>query len=197
MRSIDEPLPLTFEVRPGRVVVRQGEAYPGAWIVRSGRLAMETVDPDGHRLAIDLLGRGDLVGGPPGWVAEASVAAVIQTWLAPAGPAALRDGLARRAHRTASLASALAWDRVVDRVAARLDDLADRFGRPVPGGRCIRFRLTQEDLAGLIGSSRETVNRALSELGREGRVSGGGREPFVIRARDEGRGPTAVRAAGR
>jgi CRP-like cAMP-binding protein len=181
VRSIDEPLPLTFEIRPGRVVVEQGDAYPGAWIVRSGRLLMEAVDADGRRLAIDVLGRGDLVGGPPGWIAEATVRAWTEAWLAAAGPSALRDGLTRRAHRTASLAFALAWDPVPERVAARLHDLADRFGRPVPGGRSLRFPLTQEDLACLTGSNRETVNRALARLRRQGSVSGGGRRPFVVR----------------
>ena len=160
----------------------QGEVYPGAWVVRSGRLLMESVDPEGRRLAIDVLGRGDLVGGPPGWSSEATVRALTEAWLAPAGPAALRDGLARRAHRVASLASTLAWDPVAERITVRLDDLADRFGRPVPGGRCIRFPLTQDDLAGLTGSSRETVNRALARLRRQGRVAGGGDAPFVIRA---------------
>jgi CRP/FNR family transcriptional regulator, cyclic AMP receptor protein len=172
VRSADEPLPLTFEIRPGRDVVRQGEPYPGAWVVRSGRLLMHVVDPDGRRLALDVLGRGDLVGGPPGLIADASVRAMIQTWLAPAGPAALRDGLARRAHRTSALACALAWDQVAERVAGRLDDLAERFGRPVPGGRCVRLALTQDDIADLAGSTRESVNRALAELARRGRVTG-------------------------
>jgi CRP/FNR family cyclic AMP-dependent transcriptional regulator len=172
VRSADEPLPLTFEVRPGRVVVRQGEPYPGAWVIRSGRLLMDVVDPEGRRLALDVLGRGDLVGGPPGWIAEASVRAMVETWLAPAGPAALRDGLARRAHRSSALACALAWDRVAERVAGRLDDLAERFGRPVPGGRCLRLALTQDDIADLAGSTRESVNRALAELARRGRVTG-------------------------
>jgi CRP/FNR family cyclic AMP-dependent transcriptional regulator len=180
VRSFDEPLPLTFEVRPGRVIVRQGEPYPGAWIVRSGRLRMDVVDTDGRRLTIDLLARGDLVGGPPGWVAEASVTAEIPTWLAPAGPAALRDGLARRAHRVTSLACELAWGRVQDRVLARLQDLADRFGRPVPGGRWVRIPLTQEDIAALTGSTRETVNRVIGRIGERGLIGGGG-DAFVLR----------------
>jgi CRP-like cAMP-binding protein len=59
---------------------------------------------------------------------------------------------------------------VTERVAGRLDDLAERFGRPVAGGRGISLALTQDDLADLAGSTRESVNRALAELARLGRV---------------------------
>jgi CRP-like cAMP-binding protein len=58
----------------------------------------------------------------------------------------------------------------VDRLAARLEDLAVRFERPVPGGRCLELPLTQEHLAGLTGATRESVNRALGELAATGRV---------------------------
>jgi CRP-like cAMP-binding protein len=163
---------------------------------------MEAVDREGRRLALDILGRGDLVGGPPGWIAEASVRALTETSLAPAGPAALRDGLARRAHRTTTLACALAWDRVADRVSGRFDDLADRFGRPVPGGRCVRLDLTQDDVADLAGTTRESVNRALAELADHGRITGR-REGYVVwrapvgpEAAEGGRPPATPRPGG-
>jgi CRP/FNR family cyclic AMP-dependent transcriptional regulator len=166
----DDSLPLMFDVHPGREVIHQGEPYPDAWMVRSGALLMEVVDTEGHRLALDLLGPGDLVGGPTTWTADASVRALVTSGLFPAGPIALRDGLARRARRAAWLACSVAWDRIADRVAIRLEDLASRFGRPVPGGRCLELPLTQEHLAGLTGATRESVNRALAELGASGRV---------------------------
>jgi len=68
----------------------------------------------------------------------------------------------------------------VDRLAARLDDLAARFGRPVPGGRCLELPLTQEHLAGLTGATRESVNRALGELAAAGRVERA-RGRYVVR----------------
>ena len=170
MNTTDDTLPLMFDVHPGREVIHQGEPYPDAWMVRSGALLMEVVDTDGHRLALDLLGPGDLVGGPSTWTAEASVRALVTSGLFAAGPVAFRDGMARRARRAAWLACSVAWDRIADRVAIRLEDLAARFGRPVPGGRCLELPLTQEHLAGLTGATRESVNRALAELATSGRV---------------------------
>jgi CRP-like cAMP-binding protein len=170
MRVAGDPLPLILDVLPGRVVIHQGEPYPDAWMVRYGALLMELVDAEGHRLALDVLGPGDLVGGPPSWTADASVRALITSGLFAAGPVALRDGLARRACRAAWLACSVAWDRIPDRLAARLEDLALRFGRPIPGGRCLELPLTQEHLAGLTGATRESVNRALAELVADGRL---------------------------
>jgi CRP/FNR family cyclic AMP-dependent transcriptional regulator len=180
VRTADDPLPLLFDVHPGREIVHQGEAFPDAWVVRSGALLAEIVDEDGHRLVLDVLGPGDLVGGPPTATAEDSVRALVTSGLIAAGPIAVRDGLLRRARRATWLACAIAWDRIGDRVLARLEDLAARFGRPVPGGRRIDLPLTQEHLAALTGSTRESVNRALAELAAAGRVErSGGR--YVVR----------------
>ena len=180
MSVADDPLPLMFDVHPGREVIFQGEPYPDAWVIRYGALLMEVVDADGHRLALDLLGPGDLVGGPPGWTADASVRAVVTSGLFGAGPTSLRDGLARRARRASWLACSVAWDRIADRLGTRLDDLAVRFGRPVPGGRILELPLTQEHLAGLTGATRESVNRALADLAAAGRVQRS-RGRYVVR----------------
>ena len=151
MSVAGDPLPLLFDVHPGREIVRQGEPYPDAWVIRRGALLMETIDVEGHRLVLDVLGPGDLVGGPAGWTADASIRALVTSGLFAAGPVALRDGLARRASQD-----------------ARLDDLAERFGRAAPGGRRLELPLTQEHLAGLTGATRESVNRALGELAGRG-----------------------------
>lgn len=170
MGTVSEPLPLILDVHAGREIVRQGEPYPDAWVVRSGALLMEMIDVEGHRLALDVLGPGDLVGGPASWTSDASVRALLPSGLSVAGPIALRDGLARRARRASWLACSVAWDRIADRLAERMDDLAARFGRAVPGGCRLDLPLTQEHLAGLTGSTRESVNRALAELSAAGRV---------------------------
>jgi CRP/FNR family cyclic AMP-dependent transcriptional regulator len=165
-----DPLPLHLDVHPGREIIRQGEPYPDAWVIRRGALLMETIDVEGHRLVLDLLGSGDLVGGPDGWTSDASFRALVTSGLFAAGPVALREGLARRARRASWLACSIAWERIADRLLARLDDLAERFGRAVPGGRRLDLPLTQEHLAGLTGATRESVNRALGELTATGRI---------------------------
>ena len=51
------------------------------------------------------------------------------------------------------------------RVFARL---AEEHGKPVPGGTLLDIRLTQNDRASLIGSTRETVSLKLGQLVRAG-----------------------------
>jgi CRP/FNR family cyclic AMP-dependent transcriptional regulator len=169
--TASEPLPLMFDVHPGRTVILQGEPYPDAWVVRSGAFVVETVDAEGRRLALDVLGPGDLVGGPPSWIADASVRALVPGALFAAGPVAVRDGMAARAQRAVRLATSIAWDRLPDRLVDRLDDLATRFGRPVPGGRRVDLPLTHEQLGALTGAARESVSRALGDLAASGRVT--------------------------
>ena len=94
---------------------------------------METIDLEGHRLVLDVLGPGDLVGGPTGWTADASIRALVTSGVFAAGPVALRDGLARRARRASWLACSIAWDRISDRLLARLDDPRSDSANPSPG----------------------------------------------------------------
>jgi CRP-like cAMP-binding protein len=60
---------------------------------------------------------------------------------------------------------------VYGRVARVLIDLASRDGETSDEGVIIRERPTQQDLASMIGTSRETVSRVLSEFQRRGFLS--------------------------
>jgi CRP-like cAMP-binding protein len=52
----------------------------------------------------------------------------------------------------------------IGRVAARLVELSERYGKPTPEGVRIDLPITQEELASWVGSSREGVNKALNTL---------------------------------
>jgi CRP/FNR family transcriptional regulator len=56
--------------------------------------------------------------------------------------------------------------------------LAFKFGEDVPEGRRIGMRLTQSDLAQLIGSTRETTSTVFNEFRRDGRVDTDGQ--FIV-----------------
>jgi CRP/FNR family cyclic AMP-dependent transcriptional regulator len=54
--------------------------------------------------------------------------------------------------------------QTLGRVARRLVELAERFGEPCEGGVRISLRISQEELAGWAGASREATSKALHDL---------------------------------
>jgi CRP/FNR family cyclic AMP-dependent transcriptional regulator len=175
-----EPLPL-MPLRAGQTLVRQGERSPKLWRVRTGMLTAAAVGHDGRELTLDVLGPGDPVGEPAGELSALTVRAMRPSRLVPVAARDVEALLAARARRREALACDLAWLDVAERVARRLDDLAARFGRPVPGGTLIPFPLTQEALASLAGTSRESANRAIRRLVAFGTIAVVGRGRYVVR----------------
>jgi CRP/FNR family cyclic AMP-dependent transcriptional regulator len=76
--------------------------------------------------------------------------------------------LARRLRRTDDSLSDMIFTDVSGRLAKQLLQLAQRFGVQEDGIMRVTHDLTQEELAHLVGSSRETVNKALSDFSHRG-----------------------------
>ena len=72
--------------------------------------------------------------------------------------------LARRLRRTNNLLADLIFTDVPGRVAKALLQLAQRFGSQEAGLLRVTHDLTQEEIAQLVGASRETVNKALADF---------------------------------
>ena len=66
------------------------------------------------------------------------------------------------------------------RVAKALLDLADRFGSTTEDGVHVPHDLTQEELAQLVGASRETVNKSLAEFVSRGWIRLEGRAVTLL-----------------
>jgi CRP/FNR family transcriptional regulator len=80
----------------------------------------------------------------------------------------LLAALARRLRRTNEAMADLVFSDVPGRVAKALLDLASKFGEDSPEGLLVHHELTQEELAQLVGASRETVNKALADFSQRG-----------------------------
>jgi CRP/FNR family transcriptional regulator len=106
----------------------------------------------------------------------------LRPWLAgrPELCVQLLQALAQRLRRTNEAMADLVFSDVPGRVAKTLLDLADRFGTPVPEGLRVTHDLTQEELAQLVGASRETVNKALSEFASRGWIRLDGRAVLLM-----------------
>lgn len=89
--------------------------------------------------------------------------------------------LSRRLRRADEIIGNLATLDVYGRVAHIMHDLAKKDGEEVEEGILIRERPTQQDIASMIGTSRETVSRVLSEFQKRGFVEMRGREILLSR----------------
>ncbi len=65
----------------------------------------------------------------------------------------------------------LARLEVENRIARQLMSFAQRYGQPKPDGTHIPIRLTQSDIASLIGASREHINKVIVSYKERGYLS--------------------------
>jgi CRP-like cAMP-binding protein len=65
------------------------------------------------------------------------------------------------------------------RVATRLVELAERYGEPTNGGVRVALPLSQDELAGWTGASREAVSKALRSLRDRGLIETGRRRVII------------------
>lgn len=181
---------LTDGLRPtkvagGHVFFEQGDQGDGLFVIFEGKVKVSQSWPDGREHLVDLRGPtesfGEMSAFDPGpriatatAMDDAAVMAIeggrLRTWLVGRPEAAQRllRLLARRLRRTDQFISELTLTDVPGRLANELLRLAQRFGVQDEGMTRVAQGLTQEDLAQLIGSSRETVNKTLSDFTRRG-----------------------------
>ena len=166
------------DLRRGDVVFAESAAPEHLYVVEDGRIAIASRSDDGRESVFALMERGDLFGEMGlldglGRSAEARAlepSQIIEIPYAPVRtafeeqPALLWGVVALLAGRLRSMDSQLADSVFLDvtgRTAKRLLDLAsdaDEFQLPI----------TQEELAGMVGASRERVNKAIASFVRLG-----------------------------
>ena len=87
--------------------------------------------------------------------------------------------MAQRLRRTNEAVGDLVFSDVPGRVAKALIDLGERFGKSTDEGLLVNHDLTQEELAQLVGASRETVNKALADFAGRGWLRLDGRSVVI------------------
>ena len=172
-------------VHRGEVLFAEGDVGDRLFVVVEGKVKISRQFADGRENMLAVLGPGEMFGelslfdpGPRTASATALTDAVLvelphdalRPWLSgrPEVASALLRALARRLRRTNDAMADLVFSDVPGRVAKALLDLADRFGRTADDGVHVHHDLTQEELAQLVGASRETVNKALADFASRG-----------------------------
>ena len=169
----------------GDILFREGDQGDTLYVIGEGKVKLGRTSADGRENLIAILGPGEMFGelslfdpGPRTMTATAVAETQLMglgndslTMLLSGRPEvakALLAALAARLRRTNEHLADLVFTDVPGRVAKALLDLANRFGRPVEDGIMVAHDLTQEELAQLVGASRETVNKALADFATRG-----------------------------
>jgi CRP/FNR family cyclic AMP-dependent transcriptional regulator len=175
----------------GDVITRQGDPVSSLSLVASGVVRLSAVTPEGREVVVGLLGAGQVFGEAAlldegaerdslveaRAVGSATIMQIPVSTLRsviegnPATGEELLRLVATRLHRTSvALEEALAEDVPV-RVSRRLRQLAiDHGDRRSGEGVRLRVPITQDELARMVGASREAVNRSLGVLAARGLV---------------------------
>jgi CRP/FNR family transcriptional regulator len=82
----------------------------------------------------------------------------------------LFSSFSERLRQSEEAIESLLYREVSSRLATLLSHLGDRFGEPHDSGTVIRVRLTHQDLANMIFSTREAVSKEMSEFQRAGLI---------------------------
>jgi CRP/FNR family transcriptional regulator, cyclic AMP receptor protein len=173
------------EVPRGETIFHEGDPGDRLYVIVEGKIKLGRASGDGRENLLAVLGPGEMFGElslfDPGQ-RNATGTAVADTvligmgsddldqWLRGRPDVArhLLRALARRLRRTNEALADLVFSDVPGRVAKALLDLSERFGRPTDDGLRVAHDLTQEELAQLVGASRETVNKALADFASRG-----------------------------
>ncbi|QPK79328.1 Crp/Fnr family transcriptional regulator [Corynebacterium lizhenjunii] len=181
----------------GATIFEEGEPGDRLYIITSGKIKLARHAPDGRENLLTVMGPSDMFGElsifDPGprtssavCVTEVHAATMnsemLKQWVAdhPAIAQQLLRVLARRLRRTNANLADLIFTDVPGRVAKTLLQLANRFGSQEGGALRVNHDLTQEEIAQLVGASRETVNKALATFAHRGWIRLEGKSVLIV-----------------
>jgi len=173
------------EISRAERLFEEGASGNQLYVILDGKIKLTRAAADGRENLLSVLGPGEMFGelslfdprprtASAVAVTDSRLGALahddLRSWLTGRPDVALHllQALAQRLRRANDVMADLVFTDVPGRVAKALLDLAGRFGESQPDGLHVNHDLTQEELAQLVGASRETVNKALADFAARG-----------------------------
>jgi len=171
----------------GATLFSQGTPHDGIYLVESGRVRVFYTAPSGREITLAIWHPGNFVGGPEvfgGGPHVWSGVAVTNVNALHLPGAALRDlvveipslaigiieGLAFKGKCYSAMAQMLGTRSVTERLAHLLLHLSELYGMRQRDGILIATRFTHEDIAHMVGATRQWVTMSLRRLHLQGVV---------------------------
>jgi CRP/FNR family transcriptional regulator, cyclic AMP receptor protein len=195
LQRLVEKVVLT-EVRRRRVVYLPGDPGQAVYFVNGGRVKISKVTRDGKELTLAYRGPGDVFGelvlidgGPREEMAEAMENALITeiergeferlVQREPMVGYRLTKIVAERRRDVENKIETLIFKDVNAKLAELLLRLSVEYGVEEDRGTLLAVKITHQEMANLIGSTRETVSLTLSQFKRKGLIATDGRKVIL------------------
>ncbi|HLX59262.1 MAG TPA: Crp/Fnr family transcriptional regulator [Ktedonobacteraceae bacterium] len=164
--------------RSGEVIFHRDDPGQVLYMIKEGKVKICIISPDGQEISLAVLGKGEhfgefaLLDGLPR-SADAIALEKVECYTLqrsdfhnaimrnPKIAIQVLEALTRRLRNTDQMVEDLIFLDVYGRVAKKLLELADAHGIKSEDGVRIDVRLTQQELASMVGASRESVNKVM------------------------------------
>lgn len=174
-------------VTVGDMVFRQGDPHDGIFIILAGQMRIFYTGPSGREITLAYWAPGNFVGGPEifggsphMWSGQAARPTRLlhvrgtelrrQMERSPQLAIALVDALVHKGRCFSALIHMLGTRSAAERLAQLLVLLGEMDGRRRPDGIVIGRTLTQEDLARMVGATRQWVSSTLDRFRADGLI---------------------------
>ncbi len=164
--------------RAGEVIFHRDDPGQVLYMIKDGKVKICIISPDGQEVSLAVLGKGEYFGefalldGLPRSTDAVALERVECHTLQrsdfhnailknPKIAILVLEALTKRLRNTDQMVEDLIFLDVYGRVAKKLLELADAHGVKTEDGIRIDVRLTQQELASMVGASRESVNKVL------------------------------------
>lgn len=185
-------------IKKKSLVYSEGDSADKLYILKEGRIKITRLASDGKELTMDIIEPGDIFGELTlaGEVeretnAEALEDSFICTVargdferflkMRPNLSFTITKWIGMRLRKIENRFENLIFQDVRMRLFTLLKDLAEKYGEDVPTGRKITIKLSHQELANLIGATRETVTFELNKMKKLGELTVEGKE-FILPA---------------
>jgi len=164
--------------RNGEVIFHRDDPGQVLYVIKEGKVKICLISPDGQEISLVVFGKGECFGeltildGLPR-SADAVALEKVECYTLqrsdfhqaiiknPKIAIQVLEVLSKRLRTTDNMVEDLIFLDVYGRVAKKLLELADTHGTKVENGTRIDVRLTQQELASMVGASRESVNKVM------------------------------------
>src|SRR5436309_8706365 len=164
--------------RSGEVIFHREDPGQVLYVIKEGKVKICLISPEGQEISLVVFGKGECFGeltmldGLPR-SADAVTLERVECYTLqrsdfhkaiiknPKIAIQVLEVLSRRLRTTDQMVEDLIFLDVYGRVAKKLLELADTHGSKVGNGIRIDVRLTQQELASMVGASRESVNKVM------------------------------------